>query len=80
MRYVVKACKSPEELAVAVKGFSLDADLRKNVAANVGWSYYYAEKVLEVVVPDAADPEKDKADPIKGKLSAFGLVEVGEDA
>ena len=80
MRYVVKECKSPEELAVATKGFSLDVELRKNVAANVGWSYYYADKVLEVVIPDAADPEKDKADPVKEKLAAFGKVEVGEDA
>ena len=82
MRYVVKECKSPEELAKEKKGFSLDADLRKGIAGDFSWSYTYSTKVLEVVIPEAEkEGEKEKpADPVKEKLAAFGKVEVGADA
>ena len=78
MRYIIKDCKSPEELAKAQKGFSLDADIRKNVGDAASWSYTYSTKTLEVVIPEAA--KEIPADPIKEKLSAYGKVEVGADA
>ena len=78
MRYVIKDCKSPEELVKAQKGFSLDADLRKGIAGDFSWSYTYSTKTLEVVIPDAA--KEIPADPIKEKLSAYGKVEVRADA
>ena len=81
MKYVIRGCKSPEEMKKADKAFSVDEDLRKNVGGNIAWCYNYATKVLEVVVPEEKREGKEPlADPIAEKLSAYGKVEVSVDA